>query len=997
LRNPFPSSIRSKLILLGVLAFLPVVLMTVFNSWYQRRLEVAEAKERMAKILDFAILHEEDVIRETHQILAMLANIPILHEGGKPAGEFLARLLKNTPQYTNFVVCRPDGQVVASAVPLMTAEDFSDRPYFQDVLKNKSFTIGQYVVGRITGKPIIVFGYPVLDRRGEVTAVLLAPLDLSRVTGFEAEIVVQTPGKSTYVKLDGHGSVLSTYPEAQLFGKGLPLEGSLFKRISKEKEGTFEAAGADGVERLFLFSPYQSPLNEEGGYVLLGIPTKAFFAEVDRLLVMNLAVLALIALLFLAIMRFGGNTLIARPVGNLADASKRLAGGDLTARSGLASTQGEFGQLGRAFDEMAEEVQRRQEESRRMQETLRLAAERSENEKAKTEEIISAIGDGINIHDREFRIIYQNEVAKNLIGEQLGKFCYEAYEDKDHVCESCPVEMAYRDGGIHTVERRVETENGVLFVEITASPVRDASGDIVAGIEVVRDITARRKGEEDRARLSMAVDQASEAVVVTDREGSILYVNPAFERITGYSREEAVGKNPRILRSGKQDESFYREMWGTLARGEIWEGHFINRRKDGSLYEEDTTISPVRDSSGDIVSFVAVKRDVTRLLSLEKQVRMAQKMEAVGTLAGGIAHDFNNALTVIIGFGEMLKRRVANDPQAVSDLDQILGSAERASVLTRQLLTFARRTFIEPVNLDMNQVVTDLEKLLRKVTREDIEIRTFLAASPVTIRADRGQVEQILMNLFLNARDAMPEGGQLVIEAGATTLEEGYLKQYPYMEAGRYVVLSVSDTGVGMDDKTRERIFEPFFTTKEPDKGTGLGLAVVYGIVKKHNGFIHVYSEPGKGSTFRVYFPAMDTPPDAKMAAFHSVTLGGNETILLAEDEEPVRNLMEQTLKSYGYRVLVARDGEEAVGIFRLHEREIAIVVLDVVMPKLGGKKAYDEMAKIAPGLKVLFLSGYSANAIHESFVLLPGLPFLQKPFGPDSLARKVREVLDRT
>jgi CheY-like chemotaxis protein len=251
------------------------------------------------------------------------------------------------------------------------------------------------------------------------------------------------------------------------------------------------------------------------------------------------------------------------------------------------------------------------------------------------------------------------------------------------------------------------------------------------------------------------------------------------------------------------------------------------------------------------------------------------------------------------------------------------------------------------------------------------------------------------MNLSLNARDAMPGGGQLILETEVTSLEEGYLKQYPYMKTGRYVVLSVSDTGIGMDGKTRERVFEPFFTTKGPDKGTGLGLAVVYGIVKQHNGFIHLYSEPGKGSTFRVYFPAVDAPPDTKMAASHATTSGGDETILLAEDEESVRNMVERTLKTYGYRVLAARDGEEAVVIFRRHGKEITMAVLDVVMPKMGGKQAYDEMKKILPGFKVLFLSGYSADAIHESFVLHPGIPFLQKPFGPDTLARKVREVLD--
>jgi len=862
MRTMYPSSVRSKLFLLGVLAFLPVILLTVYNSWHQRRWEIAEARERIAKILDFAVLHEEEVIRETQRILEVLAEVPTIAGGGSRSSESLARFLKYSPEYANFGLIRSDGQLIASALPFKKPLNLSDRSYFQDTVKARAFSVGEYQVGRVTGTPVINFGYPIIDRQGKLTAVLFAAMDLSQVTKFEAEIDVQTPANSTYVRLDSKGSVLSAYPETQVFGKGSALEKSLLRRIQEEKKGTFEAAGADGVERLYLFSPYRSPMNKEGGYALLGIPTRTLFAEVDRFFVMNLVVLSIIAVLFLAIIRLAGNTLIVRPVGILVDASKRLAAGDLAARSGLASIRGEFGQLGETFDDMAKEIQRRE-----------------------------------------------------------GEF----------------------------------------------------------------------------ARLAMAVEQSAEAIVLTDRGGTILYVNPAFERVTGYSGEEAVGKNPRILQSGRHDESFYRRMWEALLRGEVWEGHFINRRKDGTLYEEDATISPVRDPAGDIVSFVAVKRDVTRLLSLENQVRMAQKMEAVGTLAGGIAHDFNNALTVIIGFGEMLRRRIEGDPKSVSDLDQILHSAERATALTRQLLTFARRQIIEPVHLDLNLAVIDLEKLLRKVTREDIEIKIFPAESPMTIRADRGQIDQVLMNLCLNARDAMPGGGRLVIETGAITLEEGYLKQYPYMKAGRYVVLSVSDTGIGMDETIRERVFEPFFTTKGPDKGTGLGLAVVYGIVKLHGGFIHLYSEPGKGSTFRVYFPATDVPPDAMITAARPVTLGGHETILLTEDEESVRTMLEQTLKSYGYRVLVARDGKEAVDIFRLEGKGIAMAVLDVVMPKMGGKQAYDEMLAMIPGLKVLFLSGYSSNAIHDDFVLHPGIPFLQKPFGPESLARKVREVLDRS
>jgi two-component system NtrC family sensor kinase len=550
-----------------------------------------------------------------------------------------------------------------------------------------------------------------------------------------------------------------------------------------------------------------------------------------------------------------------------------------------------------------------------------------------------------------------------------------------------------RHESLMEIDIPVKRKDGSIFwVEIKSSPMTITGKNYVVGN--FRDVTKRRKSDEALARLGMAVDQSPEGVIITDREGRIQYANPAFERTSGYSMEEVVGKNPETLLGGKQEVAFYQELWGTLARGEVWTGHLIQRRKDGSLYEEDATISPVRDSSENIICFVGVMRDVTQILLLEKQVRTAQKMEAVGTLAGGIAHDFNNVLTVILGYGEMLKLRIANDPMALSDLDQIQRSAEHASVLTRQLLTFARRQVIDPANLDLNEVTTGLVKLLRKVTRENIELKTFLAEGVPTIRADQGQVEQVLMNLTLNARDAMPGGGQLVVETQEAWLDEEYVKQHPYMKAGRYAVLSVSDTGIGMDEGTRERIFEPFFTTKGPDKGTGLGLAVVYGVVKQHNGFIHVYSEPGKGTTLRIYFPAVDVPPDSRVVAAREIIHGGNETILLAEDNESVRHLAEQTLITYGYRVLTACDGEEAVDIFRRHGKEIAIVVLDMVMPNKGGKQAYDEMIATDSRVKAIFMSGYSANAIHDSFVLHPGIPFLQKPFAPSDLARMVREVL---
>jgi PAS domain S-box-containing protein len=536
-------------------------------------------------------------------------------------------------------------------------------------------------------------------------------------------------------------------------------------------------------------------------------------------------------------------------------------------------------------------------------------------------------------------------------------------------------------------------DGSVLFVDIKTSLITVSGKSYLMGN--FRDAMERRKTEEGLTRLGMAVDQAAEGIVITDAEGRIEYVNPSFERITGYPRNEAVGRNMRILKSGKHDELFYGNMWETILRGDVWRGRFINRKKDGMLYEEEAVISPVRNASGKIIHFVAGKRDITRDVMLQKQVQTAQRMDSVGTLAGGIAHDFNNALTGIMGVAEILRLKVGENPGVLKNLDLLDVCARQAATLTRQLLTFARRQVIDPVNLDLNVVVSEMVKLVGKVIGEHIEVKTFLDKGLPTTKLDRGQVEQVIMNLCLNARDAMPSGGRLLLETADVTVDVEYVNTHPYVTPGRYARLTVSDTGSGMDKETLGKVFEPFFTTKPVGQGTGLGLSSVYGIVKQSGGFIHAYSEPGNGSSFKVYFPAVEAPPDVVPGKRREEAVrGGTETILLAEDAESIRALAERILTGLGYTVLIARDGEEAVDVLDRNVK-VDLAVLDVVMPRKGGKEAYEEMRKGNPNLKVLFMSGYSAEAGHESFVLTPGTPFLPKPYTPASLARKVREVLD--
>ncbi len=512
-------------------------------------------------------------------------------------------------------------------------------------------------------------------------------------------------------------------------------------------------------------------------------------------------------------------------------------------------------------------------------------------------------------------------------------------------------------------------------------------------------INARRieRLRDANQRLLFHVNRMPLACIVWNKEFDVMEWNPAAERIFGWKANEAIGKRGHELIVPKEAWSHVERVWEKLLTGD--ESSYslnANVRKDGKIVTCEWFNASLRDASGNVTGVLSMVHDVTEKTELERQLQTAQRMESVGTLAGGIAHDFNNALTGIFGFGEMLRMRMAGDAKGLHDLDEIQRCAERAATLTRQLLTFARRQVIDPVNLNLDTLVADLMKLIGKVVGEQIEVKTTLGKDVPTIHADRGQVEQVVMNLCLNARDAMPKGGRLLVETEDVHLGEEQVRQNPYMRTGRYALLTVSDTGIGMDEKTRERVFEPFFTTKGPEKGTGLGLAMVYGIVKQHGGFIHLYSEPGEGTSFRVYFPAVEAQPDAiPEKPREGRTRGGAETILVAEDEEALRSLVERTLRELGYTVLVARNGEEAVEIFS-QNKGIDLAVLDVVMPQKGGKEAFELMYKQNPRLKVIFMSGYSADAIHESFVLIAGLPFLPKPFGPTILARKVREVLDK-
>jgi len=599
------------------------------------------------------------------------------------------------------------------------------------------------------------------------------------------------------------------------------------------------------------------------------------------------------------------------------------------------------------------------------------------------------------------RVTLWNQAAERVFGwraeEVLGQPCPLASAEMQ--AEFLSIRQTALEGHSYTglEVRRVKKNGEPIDVSICTAPLLDGAGRATGVMAVIEDVTERKLAEMEHARLVTAVEQATEAIFITDLDGTVQYVNPAFERITGYRREEALGQPPTMLKSDSQDSGPYQNLWDTIARGEVWKGRLVKQRKDGTPYQVESVISPVRDQAGQITNYVAVNRDISQEVALETQFLQSQKMEAIGRLAGGVAHDFNNLLTAIMGYSHLLLRKIGEQDALRGDIVEINKAAEKASSLTRQLLAFSRRQVLQPKVLNLNYVVTDISKMLERLIGEDIELKTQLQSELGSVNADPGQIEQVVLNLAINARDAMVHGGKLNIETANVDLDESYARSHVSVKPGPYVMVSISDNGYGMDGKTQSHIFEPFFTTKGVGKGTGLGLSTVYGIVKQSNGYIWVYSEPGLGTTFKIYLPRIDEvgQPYRKSTQSESIVLGGTETVLLVEDEQAVRDLIRDILMTHGYTVLEGANGVEGLELAKRYPSGIDLMVSDVVMPQMSGRELALHLKNVRPAMKVLYISGYTDKAILSNGGLTPHSAFLQKPFTIDVLMRKVRDVLD--
>jgi PAS domain S-box-containing protein len=512
---------------------------------------------------------------------------------------------------------------------------------------------------------------------------------------------------------------------------------------------------------------------------------------------------------------------------------------------------------------------------------------------------------------------------------------------------------------------------------------------------IARDITDRKKTEGEVSMLAQAFKCISECVTVTDLKNNIIFVNDAFLQKYGYERHELIGQPITIVRGTNPSNEIVEEILPLTVNGG-WKGEVLNKRKDGVEFPIHLSTSVINDPSGYPMALIGVATDITDRKRLETQLQQSQKLEAIGKLAGGIAHDFNNLLTVIQGYSDLLLSKISNNDPIHNQIRQINDAANRAESLTRQLLAFSRKQIMKSRVIDLNTLIHEMEDMLERLIGADIKFTINLSSDLGKIKADPGQIEQVIMNLAVNARDAMQNGGSLTIDTSNTLIDQRFKEEYPETVIGNYVQLKMSDTGFGMDKETQAHIFEPFFTTKEKGEGTGLGLATVYGIIKQSGGYIYVSSELTKGTSFSLYFPRVDEPLDyEEKTQIADSNLYGNETILVVEDQNEVRHLIKDALKVYGYNVIEAPHGGSALLTCEKFEGTIDLIISDIVMPQMNGQELVERLLPLQPQMKVLFISGYSENIFSDRNVLDPGTLYVQKPFTPIELLGKVRLVLD--
>lgn len=990
----FFRTIRDLLLILVLVSVLPAFAIIVYSQIQHSSREIVEARTATLRTVKDVSVRHDQVIQGTRQFLMTLSKIPDV-QSLKPdaANAILAELLEQNPLYANIFVLDAEGRGVAAAIasprPIR-----SERKYFRDVKRTRDFSAGEYASSASTGSHAIHFAYPILARDGRFKGMIGVTLDLAGYARIFP--VANLPQGSTLTLTDHRGTVIYQYPEQEQQVGGSEVPGIVSRMSEDAHEGVFRFTGPRGTKRLNAYKHFRlTPKDSPYLTVRIGVPEEQVWARSRQALAVNLTLLGIAFVVVMISAWLLGNVTIVRRVKRLVEASGRLKSGDMSARAGLDHKGDEIGQLGKAFDEMAETLQIRQAQRDEAEDSLR----ESEN---KFKDLVEKSLVGV--------YLIQDDVFK-YINPRLAEI--HGYEVEDLLEKEGPAVLVHPDNWATVkgnIDKRLSGEvpsigytfkaitknREIIFVEAYGSRTTYQGRPAVIGSLV--DITRRKAAEEalvrERQRFQLLAENAPFGMAVVDGR-SFTYVNPKFTEMLGYTIDE-LREPGQWFHLAYPDKDYRRGIirgWLADSRdakpGERTPRTYTTHTKDGRPRE---------------ISFIAVRinesetlitcTDMTEQKLLEAQLLQSQKMEAVGTLAGGIAHDFNNLLMTILGYTSLMRMNSnPHDPQ--NERFKIIEEQVKSGTdLTRQLLGFARGGKYEIRPTGLNQLVTKSAEMFGR-TRRELTIRIKQHSDLWVVETDRGQIEQVLLNLLVNAWQAMPGGGYIYIETDNVVLTAKQAGLHD-LKPGRYVKVSMADTGTGMDAATQKRIFEPFFTTKEMGLGSGLGLASAYGIVKNHNGTITVDSAEGKGSVFDIYLPATDKEEAAEeQTAPAEELLRGSETILVVDDQEEVAAVAREMLEALGYAVVIAKNGEDAISTYTREKDAIDLVMVDMIMPEMSGRQAYGELKKIDPTVKVILASGYSLEGQAAEILDEGCAGFIQKPFNIGAVSRKIRAILD--
>lgn len=968
---------------------------------------------------------------------------------------FLLERTESTGFFDNGMFLFDANSRMIAELPLGTSrvgQDFSYRDYLKITLATKTPHISDpYISSQSHKHPAVMLTAPIFDHSGTVAAVLCGSIDLLG-NNFLGGINKRTIGRTGYLFLFDFKRTMIVHPDkSRILKQDIPPGANiLLDRALNGFEGTEETVNSRGLHTLTTFKRLKS----KEWIVGANFPLAEAYQPVYRIRNILLFAIPLLTLTMFLFMRSYLKRLTA-PIIQLTNHVEDLPDKSGSDRFFTAQGGEEITTLGHAFNELIRETDQQRllleeelEKHIRADEKLHRQNEYLQALHETTLGLISRLDVAsvlqaivlrsgrligtehcflylVNSTKTEMNMVFQSGIYEALShepirsgegicgkvwasGESLSVADYNLWKgrlpavDRNilHAMAGVPIKAGKEVVGVLGL---VFIESGAVFSEQQMQALEQFGELASLALENARlneeshhELSERRRVEENLRKLSVAVEQNPASIVITDTLGTIEYVNPHFSKLTGYSFAEAVGQNPSILKSGETTSEQYRQMWLTITSGGEWRGEFHNRKKNGELYWEQALIAPIRDENGTITHFIAIKEDVTERKQLEAQLHHSQKMDAIGQLAGGIAHDFNNILTAIVGYASIIQLKLPDGSPLKNGAEQITATAERGATLTQGLLAFSRKLTSHRVSVDLNEIITRVCQLLTRLISEEIHLEIKLDSQILPIMADSGRIEQVLMNIATNARDAMPQGGSFVITTEAVTIDPDFVLAKGFGKPGKYALLTCSDSGEGMDEEVVKHIFEPFYTTKDVGKGTGLGLAIVYGIIKDHNGYTFCQSSVGSGTTFQIYLPLLNYAPDAveKKAEEPIAPVLGKECILLAEDDTTARTLGRDILEEFGYAVIEAVDGEDAVEKFRDHKDRISLVILDVIMPKMNGMEAYKIMRSVVPGTRALFCSGYAKDVVTSQGIMEEGIQYLAKPFTPKDLLMKIHEVL---